>query len=194
MDVAPGVRGALLSALCRLEAPVTRRHLALLAGVAPGHASSVIDGLVQAGLVNEVIAGRSSMVDLNHLHLAAPGLLALAGQRSELIDRLRSRFGEMNDVQAAWLFGSVARGDATPTSDVDVLVIANSVDSPLFQAEVAELHEDIRVWTGNDLQLVEHTQETWDVLVASGNPLVGEIRRDGIALAPAASDWLGRAS
>src|SRR5258706_607331 len=39
LDVAPGVRGALLQALARLEQPVTRRQLASLAGVSPGNAS-----------------------------------------------------------------------------------------------------------------------------------------------------------
>ncbi|MEZ5215508.1 MAG: MarR family transcriptional regulator [Ilumatobacteraceae bacterium] len=68
LDVAPAVRGALLQALARLEQPVTRRRLAAAAGVAPGNASAVIKELIQAGLVNETVAGRSSMVVLNRDH------------------------------------------------------------------------------------------------------------------------------
>ena len=52
-------------ALSRLEQPVTRRQLAAAAGVAPGDASEVIEDLIRAGLVNEAVAGRSSMVVLN---------------------------------------------------------------------------------------------------------------------------------
>jgi len=181
-DVMPGVRGALLGVLCRLEQPVTRRRLAELAGVAPGHASKVVEDLIASGLVAETIAGRSSMVTLNRGHLAAPAVMALAGLRGELIARLRARFAEMGDVRGAWLFGSVARGDSGTDSDVDVLVIVDDLDTSGFHDQVARLHTDVRVWTGNDLQLVEHTQQTWDRLVRAKNPLAAEIRRDGIVL------------
>ena len=70
LDVAPAVRGALLQVLARLEQPVTRRQLAAAAGVAPGNASAVIEDLIRAGLVNETVAGRSSMVVLNEHHMA----------------------------------------------------------------------------------------------------------------------------
>jgi hypothetical protein len=61
LDVVPGVRGALVQVLARLEQPVTRRQLAAAAGVAPGNASAVIGDLIRAGLVNETVAGRSSI-------------------------------------------------------------------------------------------------------------------------------------
>ena len=112
LDVAPAVRGALLQALARLERPVTRRQLAAAAGVAPGNASTVIEDLIRSGLVSEAVAGRSSMVVLNRNHLAAGPVLALAGLRGELIRRLRERLSGWPDLYGAWLFGSVARGDA----------------------------------------------------------------------------------
>ena len=59
-----------MQVLARLEQPVTRRQLAAVAGVAPGNASAVIEDLIRAGLVNETVAGRSSMVALNRNHLA----------------------------------------------------------------------------------------------------------------------------
>ena len=190
-DVVPGVRGALLGVLCRLEQPVTRRRLAELAGVAPGHASNVVEGLI-SGLVDETIAGRSSMVTLNRGHLAAPAVMALAGLRGELIARLRARFAEMSDVRGAWLFGSVARGDSGTDSDVDVLVIVDDLDTSGFHDQVARLHADVRMWTGNELQLVEHSEESWGRLMTAENPLAAEIRRDGIALTRSEAVMTGR--
>lgn len=183
LDVAPAVRGALLQALARLEQPVTRRKLAAAAGVAPGNASSVIEELIRSGLVSETVAGRASMVVLNRSHLAAGPVLALAGLRGELIRRLRERLAAWPDLDGAWLFGSVARGDADNDSDVDLLIVADDLRSPELHARLSRLQADVRSWTGNDLQLVEHSPLSWRKLVRTKNPLVQQIQLDGIALA-----------
>lgn len=192
LDVAPAVRGALLQALARLEQPVTRRQLAAAAGVAPGNASAVIEELIRSGLVSEAVAGRSSMVLLNRHHLAAAPVLALAGLRGELIRRLRERLAAWPDLGGAWLFGSVARGDATSDSDVDLLIVAEDLQSPDLHDRLSQLHADVRSWTGNDLQLVEHSPSSWRKLVRAKNPLIEQIRLDGIVLAGGTSSLLGR--
>ena len=38
------------------------------------------------------------------------------------------------------------------------------------------------MWTGNDLQIVEHSPASWQTLKASQNALIEQIRIDGIAL------------
>ena len=182
LDIAPAVRGALLQALAHLEQPVTRRQLAAAAGVAPGNASAVIGELIGTGLVSESVAGRSSMVQLNRNHLAAGPLLALAGLRGELIRRLSERLSVWSDLHGAWLFGSVARGDAHSESDIDLLIVADDRQSPDLHERLSGLQSDVRSWTGNDLQLVAHSQSSWRKLVLSKNPLVEQIRRDGITL------------
>lgn len=182
LDIAPAVRGALLQALARFEQPVTRRQLAAAAGVAPGNASAVIGQLIQSGLVSEAIAGRASMVMLNRNHLAAGPIIALAGLRGELIRRLRERLSAWPELRAAWLFGSVARGDADADADIDLLLVADDLESSDLHARLSRLQADVHAWTGNDLQLVEHSHASWQKLVRSKNPLVEQIRRDGIAL------------
>ena len=192
LDVAPAVRGALLQELARLEQPVTRRQLAGAAGVAPGNASAVIEELIQSGLVSESVAGRSSMVVLNRSHLAAGPVLALAGLRGELIRRLRERLCAWPDLHGGWLFGSVARGDADSDSDVDLLIVVDDLQSPDLHERLTRLQADVRSWTGNDLQLVEHSPSSWRKLVRAKNPLVEQIRLDGIALAGSTALLLGR--
>ena len=192
LDIAPAVRGALLQALARLEQPITRRQLAAAAGVAPGNASAVIEELIQSGLVSETVAGRSSMVVLNRSHLAAGPVLALAGLRGELIRRLRERLCAWPDLHGGWLFGSVARGDADRDSDVDLLIVVDDLQSPDLHERLSRLQADVRSWTGNDLQLVEHSPSSWRKLVRAKNPLVEQIRLDGIALAGGTASLVGR--
>jgi predicted nucleotidyltransferase len=192
LDVAPAVRGALLAALARLEEPVTRRQLAAAAGVAPGNASAVIEDLIDSGLVTETVAGRASLVRLNRSHLAAGPVMALAGLRGELIARLRERLAEWPDLRGAWIFGSVARGDADRTSDIDLLIVVADPDSSDLHERLSGLHADVRTWTGNDMQVVEHSPASWRTLVRAQNPLVEQIRLDGIALAGDATALLER--
>jgi predicted nucleotidyltransferase len=181
LDVSVGVRGALLHQLARLEQAVRRRHLAA-AGVAPGHASAVVGELIRTGLVSETVAGRSSMVMLNRNHLAGAPLLALASLRGELVRRLREGLSGWPDLHAAWLFGSVPRGEATSDSDIDLFIVADDLDSSEAHDRLTELISDVRSWTGNETQVVEHSPSSWRRLVRAKNPLVAQIRRDGIAL------------
>lgn len=191
-NVAPTVRGALLQTLARLERPVTRRQLAAAAGVAPGNASAVVEELIRAGLVSETSAGRASMVALNRAHLAAGPLLALAGLRGELIHRLRDRLTGWPDLLGAWLFGSVARGDADDESDVDLLIVAEDLESVDLHERLAVLDLDVRSWTGNELQVVEHSAASWRKLVRARNPLVEQMRLEGIPLTDSAASLLER--
>ncbi|HET8930699.1 MAG TPA: nucleotidyltransferase domain-containing protein, partial [Acidimicrobiales bacterium] len=172
LDIAPDVRGALLQTLARLAQPVTRRRLAAMADVAPGHASSVIGELIQAGLVLETVAGRASMVELNRNHLASAAILALTGLRGDLILRLRERLSTWDDLHEAWLFGSVARGEATGDSDIDLLIIVDDPQTSGLHERLALLYADVRSWTGNELQVMEHSVSSWQKLVETENSLV----------------------
>lgn len=131
------------------------------------------------------------MVSLNREHLAAAPVIALAGLRGALIRRLRERLTGTPGVREGWLFGSVGRGDADGSSDIDVLLIVDDVHAVDLQHALSQLHADVRIWTGNDLQLVEHSPSSWKQLTRAKNPLVDEIRRDGILLAGDGS-MLGR--
>ena len=142
--------------------------------------------------MSETVAGRSSMVVLNRDHLAAGPVLALAGLRGELIRRLREQLSAWPELNGAWLFGSVARGDADSDSDVDLLIVADDLQSHDLHERLSRLQADVRSWTGNDLQLVEHSPSSWHKLVQAKNPLVEQIRLDGIALAGGTSSLLRR--
>lgn len=193
-DISPGPPGALLQALARLERPVTRRQLAATAGVSAGYGSKVIEGLISSGLVTEVRAGRASLVALNRLHLAAQSLIALAGLRGELIRRLRESMTEWPELSGAWLFGSVARGQSRSDSDIDIAIVATGLESSDLHERLSQLHTDVAAWTGNELQLVEHSPSSWQALKASGNPLIEQIRTDGIPLVKNHASLLERLS
>jgi predicted nucleotidyltransferase len=60
----------------------------------------------------------------------APETLALA-------DKLRDLLASSDEIDCAWLFGSVARGEAGPLSDVDVAVLLNAKVPPEARMDIA---------------------------------------------------------
>ena len=175
----------MLAAISQLGRPVTVRTLAQIAGVSPQTALDTVNDLSDVGLVNSERAGQSLLVTLNRDHLLADPLRAMVETRGRLLNRLTDHLAGWRHLSAAWLFGSAARGDGGRHSDIDLLVVADrSLDTEEWTSAVADLHSAVEAWTGNRLQLVEHTRASLAELVDSQNPLVEAIRRDGLPLKP----------
>ena len=105
----------------------------------------------------------------------------------EFVQSLEDQFGEL--VRSVLLFGSKARGDSIPDSDLDVLVVVDSDDWRVHK-QIRYLAADIclkydlnlspRVWSTSHLREMEELQPL----------LYQNIHRDGISLlelSPAAS-------
>ena len=86
----------------------------------------------------------------------------------------------------------MARGEAGSGSDIDLLIVAVDLDSSELHARLAELISDMRSWTGNEAQVVEHSLASWRKVVRTKNPLVEQIRLDGIPIAGATASLLER--
>ena len=184
-DVIPGARGVVLATLVQLEAPVTVRALARHAGVSPQGALRLVNDLAGAGVVHVQSAGKSLMVNLNRDHLAAEALIALVATRARLVERLADALAGWDDLAGAWLFGSAARGDGGSESDIDVVLVAGrSIDTDRWEHQTVRLITQVRAWTGNPVQLVEHTRRTFATLVRDRNPLVAALRTEGLPLTP----------
>lgn len=184
-DLLSGPRGLVVSTVAQLHRPVTVRTLAHHAGVSPQTALDTVNDLSDVGLVQVERAGRSLMVSLNRGHLLAEPLIAAVETRGRLLERLSGHLANWTDLAGGWLFGSAARGDGDRRSDIDVLLVADSdANIDEWTRSAADLHALVERWTGNRLQLVEHTRTTLAELVRSQSPLIQAIRRDGVPLKP----------
>ena len=123
---------------------------------------------------------------LNRDHLTARGLVELAGLRFEFVKGIRDEIGGWAEAPlAAWLFGSTARGDGDRKSDIDLFFItAPNTDAGRWQEQLGGLAARVEAITGNPVQIVEHTFESFQTLEASGSGLTKALRVDGIELVP----------
>jgi predicted nucleotidyltransferase len=80
------------------------------------------------------------------------------------------------------VFGSVARGESYPWSDLDLIIVAET-DRPFLERfkDFAGLYD---VWSSLDLLI--YTPAEFDRMVADENPLVMQALREGVLLHPAA--------
>jgi hypothetical protein len=107
----------------------TGRELAKLCERSPSQTNAALKSLRDSGVAFREIAGRSHVWRLTPEH-ALRDVLALMFQGEanslHLLKRDIEALLRPLPVKRAFLFGSVARGDEHPTSDVDLLVLVES--------------------------------------------------------------------
>jgi hypothetical protein len=181
--VTAALDGDLLTVLAGGDAAFTGRQLARLVDASSEGVRKVLARLVAQGIVTQDVAGAAHLYRLNRDHLAAPAVIALAGLRAGLIDRLRTAIAEWRQQPAyAALFGSVARGEDRADSDLDICVVRPDglgPDDTVWRRQVAELETAATRWTGNDTRVLELSSAD----VVADASVADDVLRDGIALA-----------
>ena len=185
----PGARGVVLRVLAATTVPLTGNKIAALSGgaVSQSGVSKAIAPLVESGLVNCEHAGTANLYLLNRDHVAADAVLAAAGARDELFARMATAVQSWRvRPVAVWVFGSAARGQATPSSDVDVQVVRPDAipdDDDRWEAQTLALAESILRWSGNTCQMLEYSEAEFSALAAAGDPMVRALRDDSVVVA-----------
>ncbi|HEY9448623.1 MAG TPA: helix-turn-helix domain-containing protein [Gemmatimonadaceae bacterium] len=145
--------------------------------------------LIRVGVVEAIGQGRAMLYRLDPRHPLVPALQALytseATRTDRVLEAIRAAIdAHQNDVLGAWLYGSVARGEDTVSSDLDVAVaidqdpadpVVQSIRDALTHVADAE-HLTISVVgfsPAEFLAIPSVNPEFWDSLVGDAVPLVG---------------------
>lgn len=191
-SIIPSAHGAVLAVLARTGEPLSGRAVAALTNGRFGQwrVSEVLGDLADAGIVLRESRPPAKLYRLNRDHVAAMAIEALAGQREALLSRIRAEVAEWDPAPAAaWLFGSAARGDGGPNSDIDILLVrADDLDEndPTWLAQVDRLSRHIPAWSGNQCAVLELSADELSDRGEHGERLVDELRADALPLGGAA--------
>ena len=96
---------------------------------------------------------------------------------SELKNELMPLYGKR--LKGLYLFGSYARGDARPDSDLDVLLVLDSI--PSYSAEVdrtSELIARVSLDSGISVSRVFVSEESW---LSQSSPFLANVRGEAVA-------------
>lgn len=164
-----------LRALMAFGAPLSVAQLAADGGLSTRGTRFVLDSLVAQGMVSVLGQPRSQLYSVALHHPLADAVKVLfqhEHSRWESVHAaLRQALASWPEVRSAWLYGSVARGEDGPSSDVDLLLVVNEqgIDAShrvrgavqtlgdtlglhfsavlLTPEELAAMHKDERWWT-----------------------------------------------
>ena len=171
-------------ALATHKVPQSAPQLAAGAGLTPQGTRGVLDVLARQRLVKVHGAGRTQLYELNTAHPLASSLAALFRDEQvrwdALMDSIRDVLDRHGAVRAAWLYGSVARGEDAPDSDVDIALVvrshavADQVREALMPLEDAQqIRISLTALTAKDLAALPEDDPWWGNVVREGRVLKG---------------------
>lgn len=117
------------------------REIARLTGVDAGNAHRALRRFEQAGLVNASRSGNQRLYQASRESPIFAELQGIVLKTAGLADVLRDALEPLAPgIERAFVFGSIARGEAGPRSDVDLMVVGDATFTEVVEA-VYPLHE-----------------------------------------------------
>lgn len=150
------------------------REIERLTGVPVGPARRELQRFVDAGLVTRRSVGNQVRYQADRQCLVYPELAAMLRKTTGIADPIREALQPLADaIELAALFGSVARGEEGPRSDIDLLVVGE-VD---FDRVIAAIHP-VEARLGRPINPAIFTPEAFTARQADPDSFVSRIRRE----------------
>lgn len=188
--LSPGLTGAVLEVLCRTTRPLSGRAVQRLLPRPASQAGvqKTLDRLAAAGLVTQTAAGRSILNLLNRDHALASAVIEVVAVGNDMPARIAEVVKtHATGVSMALLFGSVARGEAGPGSDIDLLLIwPTGTEEPVRWSAAADVAVGVTRLTGNPCTPLVYTDEEYAGLPERAPGFAESLAREAVTLIPAA--------
>ncbi len=173
--------------LNRQREGLTGRGLASLVKTSPFKINQVLRRLVAEGVLESSVVGRAHLYRFNPRHvLVSDVILPLINREEKVFQELGSQIMRRLNPKpfSIILYGSVARGEEQPSSDLDLcLVYADGVSPPGKATETGDL---LREWAtrtyGNPVSIRRSLISLFQQRAREGDPLVRNIIREGIVI------------
>ncbi len=179
----------ILRSLATLGRPMATSELAARTRLNSSGMRRSLAALAESGLVTYFGSNRSAVYQLNAAHPLAASLLALYASEAARVDRVLSDL-RAHSMQlaitpiAVWLYGSAARGDDGPLSDLDVVMIfqndehvASAVEAMRQLLETTEARECVRAsvigLSARDVARLDSGDPWWATVRTDAMPLIG---------------------
>ena len=180
----------LLRVLMQLDTPTSGREAERLARVAHMSAIKALGELTAVGVLNLTRTAATHLYQINRDHDLVPPLEALfkaeADRLAALREEARSALGELDleeKVTSVVIYGSAARGETRPDSDLDLLVVVeNKADVSAARELPGVLSDRLRTRYGARPSVLVLSASAARERYENGDPLLQNIATDGRTL------------
>lgn len=142
--LASGGAVRVLRALCLFGGPLGASQIAQETGMTPQGTRMTLDTLTSQQIVRAIGQGRANLYELDLRHPMAAALKNLFVEEKahweNILLGLRSIVGKFKEIETAWYYGSVARGEDLPSSDLDIAIVINGDRDATTEALREALH------------------------------------------------------
>jgi predicted nucleotidyltransferase len=142
-------------------------------GLTPRSLQTELVRLESLGVISRRADGRMVRYDLNEGHPRWRVFRELVYQLADPADILRNALGDVPGIRAAFIFGSIARGNAREDSDVDVFIL----DEGLDEDRLAKRTLDAGVLLRREVNVVQMTADELAKRVARGGGFIHDVLR-----------------
>ncbi|HEY8718426.1 nucleotidyltransferase domain-containing protein [Pengzhenrongella sp.] len=190
--VIPSVEGRVLQVLARTDMPLSgSRIAALIPNVSVEGVRRALHRLLASGFVIAEPVPPAILYSANGDHLLWPAVALLMSDADQIVLLLQRRIIKFIDMLirdkqdrerlTIALYGSVARGDSRPDSDIDVVLIApDDMREEAVDGLVSTLIDGVEAATGNECNVYAATRSQLDQLIEEGDPMIASWLSDAV--------------
>ncbi|MFC2105342.1 nucleotidyltransferase domain-containing protein [Candidatus Bipolaricaulota bacterium] len=149
------------------------REIAQRTGLAVRSVQRAVESLVEIQILQRENRGNSVYFRLNVANPILKDLKAIFLKTVGLGDLLQDALSDERRIEVAFIYGSVAKGEETAESDIDLTLIG-SISPRDLSAVLGELEDDV----GREINATVFTPEEWAERLKSGDHFVTTLLRE----------------
>lgn len=147
------------------------REIARLTHTQPGTLHKELSRLAEVGILEKMTQGNQVSYRANRASLVFEELASIVRKTSGLADVLAQALAPLAEqIQVAWVFGSMASGKANNQSDIDLLVVGSVSFSELVSAIYP-----FQAQLGREINPKLYAPSEWDKALAEGSVFIREL-------------------
>lgn len=149
------------------------REIAQKTGLAVRSVQRAVAALVEIEILKREKRGNSVYFVLNSENPIAGDLKAIFLKTVGLGDLLRNSLSQQNAIEVAFIYGSIAKGDETAASDIDLALIG-AISPKDSSAMLSELED----FVGREISATVFTPKEWAARLESGDHFATTLLRE----------------
>ena len=149
------------------------REIAQRTGLAVRSVQRAVEDLCEIQILGREKRGNSIYFRLNGQNPIVADLKGVFLKTVGLGDLLRNALSENTQIDAAFIYGSIAKGEETATSDIDLALIGE-----VPPRELSDLLSDLEERTGREINATVFTRKEWGERIAAGDHFATTLLRE----------------